>query len=229
MSDQDGSYRPRSPDFSGFASNYAPESYDQPQPPFPSPLAHRASYDASPYFNPQSQQPFPIPGHHFKSENSEIAGPLPQIKTESRDSISSCQLKPERTDSIVTRYPVKPQRAHILISPYSVKGERTQSNIPSNHINTTSSDIMSRKSRSREEDADKWTPDSATGTGTRSRKSRKTVSTDESGPPMGIEVKTKFPVARIKRIMQADEDVGKVAQVTPIAVCKSSTSIQDWP
>ena len=37
----------------------------------------------------------------------------------------------------------------------------------------------------------------------------------------GIEVKTKFPVARIKRIMQADEDVGKVAQVTPIAVCMS--------
>lgn len=39
-------------------------------------------------------------------------------------------------------------------------------------------------------------------------------------PGTGIEVKTKFPVARIKRIMQADEDVGKVAQVTPIAVCK---------
>jgi hypothetical protein len=38
-------------------------------------------------------------------------------------------------------------------------------------------------------------------------------------PAAGIEVKTKFPVARIKRIMQADEDVGKVAQVTPIAVC----------
>lgn len=39
-------------------------------------------------------------------------------------------------------------------------------------------------------------------------------------PGAAIEVKTKFPVARIKRIMQADEDVGKVAQVTPIAVCK---------
>ncbi|KAF2674195.1 histone-fold-containing protein [Microthyrium microscopicum] len=37
----------------------------------------------------------------------------------------------------------------------------------------------------------------------------------------GIEVKTKFPVARIKRIMQADEDVGKVAQVTPVAVAKA--------
>ncbi|KAJ5988131.1 transcriptional regulator family: Histone-like TF [Penicillium waksmanii] len=40
-------------------------------------------------------------------------------------------------------------------------------------------------------------------------------------PAAPIEVKTKFPVARIKRIMQADEDVGKVAQVTPIAVSKA--------
>lgn len=40
------------------------------------------------------------------------------------------------------------------------------------------------------------------------------------GVAEGIEVKTKFPVARIKRIMQADEDVGKVAQTTPTAVCK---------
>jgi len=42
-----------------------------------------------------------------------------------------------------------------------------------------------------------------------------------SGPSYGIEVKTKFPVARIKRIMQADEDVGKVAQATPTAVSKA--------
>lgn len=34
-------------------------------------------------------------------------------------------------------------------------------------------------------------------------------------------VRTKFPTARIKRIMQADEDVGKVAQSTPIAVGKA--------
>jgi hypothetical protein len=45
----------------------------------------------------------------------------------------------------------------------------------------------------------------------------------QARPGAGIEVKTKFPVARIKRIMQADEDVGKVAQVTPIAVCKSQS------
>ena len=45
------------------------------------------------------------------------------------------------------------------------------------------------------------------------------------GVEEGIDVKTKFPVARIKRIMQADEDVGKVAQVTPTAVCKSQTFV----
>ncbi|KAF2163276.1 hypothetical protein M409DRAFT_31671, partial [Zasmidium cellare ATCC 36951] len=30
-----------------------------------------------------------------------------------------------------------------------------------------------------------------------------------------------FPVARIKRIMQADEDIGKVAQVTPTVVSRA--------
>ncbi|KAI0028408.1 histone-fold-containing protein, partial [Vararia minispora EC-137] len=30
---------------------------------------------------------------------------------------------------------------------------------------------------------------------------------------------TKFPVARIKKIMQKDEEVGKVAQATPVVIC----------
>jgi hypothetical protein len=47
-------------------------------------------------------------------------------------------------------------------------------------------------------------------------------SSEDLGPSQGIDIKTKFPVARIKRIMQADEEVGKVAQVTPVAVCESS-------
>ncbi|KZV98932.1 histone-fold-containing protein [Exidia glandulosa HHB12029] len=33
---------------------------------------------------------------------------------------------------------------------------------------------------------------------------------------------TKFPVARIKRIMQKDEEVGKVAQATPVVICSSA-------
>ncbi|KAF2875352.1 histone-fold-containing protein [Massariosphaeria phaeospora] len=36
-----------------------------------------------------------------------------------------------------------------------------------------------------------------------------------------IKITYHFPVARIKRIMQADDDVGKVAQVTPVAVSKA--------
>jgi len=42
------------------------------------------------------------------------------------------------------------------------------------------------------------------------------------GEAEGIVIRTKFPVARIKRIVQADEDVGKVAQVTPVVVCELS-------
>lgn len=34
-------------------------------------------------------------------------------------------------------------------------------------------------------------------------------------------IKTQFPVARIKRLMQSDEDVGKVAQATPVVVAKA--------
>lgn len=40
-------------------------------------------------------------------------------------------------------------------------------------------------------------------------------------PALLMDVKTKFPVARIKRIMQADEDIGKVAQATPTAAAKA--------
>ena len=47
------------------------------------------------------------------------------------------------------------------------------------------------------------------------------INSDPAGPSPGCEVRTKFPVARIKRIMQADEDVGKVAQATPTAVSKA--------
>jgi hypothetical protein len=44
------------------------------------------------------------------------------------------------------------------------------------------------------------------------------------GPPdptLGVVLKTSFPVARIKRIMQADDDIGKVAQVTPHVVSRA--------
>lgn len=73
------------------------------------------------------------------------------------------------------------------------------------------------------------TPDSAPAKGNRKGKNAKAKMEDDCGKPApgveeGITVTTKFPVARIKRIMQNDEDVGKVAQVTPTAVCECSTA-----
>ncbi|SMR48570.1 unnamed protein product [Zymoseptoria tritici ST99CH_1A5] len=44
---------------------------------------------------------------------------------------------------------------------------------------------------------------------------------DMSDPTLGCQIRTTFPVARIKRIMQADEDIGKVAQVTPTVVSRA--------
>ena len=81
------------------------------------------------------------------------------------------------------------------------------------------------KPRPKSEEAE-FTPDvpaKAKGPGRKSKKQKVEEEICEKPAPgveEGIEVKTKFPVARIKRIMQADEDVGKVAQVTPTAVCK---------
>lgn len=49
------------------------------------------------------------------------------------------------------------------------------------------------------------------------------------GEAEDIIIRTKFPVARIKRIVQADEDVGKVAQVTPVVVCKSGQGFMLLP
>ena len=72
---------------------------------------------------------------------------------------------------------------------------------------------------------DDWMPESTTRASSRKSKRVKMEQVGLApGAAEGIEVKTKFPVARIKRIMQADEDVGKVAQVTPVAVCESSSS-----
>ncbi|KAL8910523.1 MAG: hypothetical protein Q9171_004182 [Xanthocarpia ochracea] len=69
-------------------------------------------------------------------------------------------------------------------------------------------------------------PDSTPVKGNRKGKNAKPKIEDDCGKSApgveeGIRVTTKFPVARIKRIMQNDEDVGKVAQVTPTAVSKA--------
>jgi len=68
-------------------------------------------------------------------------------------------------------------------------------------------------------DDDEYMPDSKPTT-SRSKRAVAAAIDSGNGNESEIEVRTKFPVARIKRIMQADEDVGKVAQVTPVVVCQ---------
>ncbi|KAJ5280714.1 hypothetical protein N7478_006086 [Penicillium angulare] len=140
-------YRPRSPDFS---SPPNPPPYA----PLSSPITHRVSYDASPFFNtyqpPSSSR---IPQQYV---------PPDQFAFQDEMARRSSRLQPE--DAPVPE--LAPMLASMPVAPMPEE-------VP------------------------------------------------QARPGAGIEVKTKFPVARIKRIMQADEDVGKVAQVTPVAVSKA--------
>ena len=86
--------------------------------------------------------------------------------------------------------------------------------------------------KSAEEDFTPEVPTKAKGAGRKPKKQKveeEVCAKPAPGVEEGIEVKTKFPVARIKRIMQADEDVGKVAQVTPTAVCEFDHPFQAPP
>ncbi|KAE8150370.1 histone-fold-containing protein [Aspergillus avenaceus] len=156
MTDQDNSYRPRSPDFSTFHSPIPPSVNHPPIYPLANPLAHRASYDASPFFTPQYHQPPPPP-----------SGRTSQQYISPFTSLSIDPDMARRSSRIARATEVAPMPESTYVEP-----------------------VLPEEPPKPE-------------------------------PVAAVEVKTKFPVARIKRIMQADEDVGKVAQVTPIAVSKA--------
>lgn len=141
-------YRPRSPDFSSLPT---PSTHNPTQPYAPlSPLAHRASYDASPFFSQQRPNQSRLPQQY-----------VPPYQFGYDDEMARRSSRLQNTEAPALD-PAAPMPAVAPPMPDEPPQPR---------------------------------------------------------PGAGIEVKTKFPVARIKRIMQADEDVGKVAQVTPIAVC----------
>lgn len=187
MTDQDNSYRPQSPDFSSLQTPLSP-AVSHPVYPLSSPLAHRASYDASPFFTPQYQQPQPPPArlqHH-----QQYIPPLPQPRLDPADMA-------RRSSRIARAAEVAPVPEYV--EPALSEEEPVQPPSP------VEPDVP-----------DEPVPEPP-------------APVEPAAPAVAsVEVKTKFPVARIKRIMQADEDVGKVAQVTPIAVCKWSLSRFVW-
>ncbi|OGM51343.1 CBF/NF-Y family transcription factor [Aspergillus bombycis] len=184
MTDQDNSYRPRSPDFSTLQSPIPP-SIPQPLYSFANPLAHhRASYDASPYFTPQYHQPVPPPPPRRASQQyiPPFADPIvdPDMARRSSRIARAAEVVPMPETKYVEPTYVEPTYAEpTYVEPSYVEPP---------YVEPTP--VLPEEP-------------------------------PQPNPAASVEVKTKFPVARIKRIMQADEDVGKVAQVTPIAVSKA--------
>ncbi|KAI6245576.1 DNA polymerase epsilon subunit C [Erysiphe necator] len=129
--------------------------------------------------------------------------------------------------------PISPRNSRILApaqAPFQTEFCVESQNFYQDHPNT------STKSNLTPENSAGWVPSTKRSTAqntmsscrnSREKFERKSSSTTTSTTyyadpnPQNIEIKTKFPVARIKRIMQADEEVGKVAQVTPVAVSKA--------
>lgn len=192
MNDQDNSYRPRSPDLSTFkASTLTPSSssasastYPTLHPsPLASPLGHRASYDASPFFTSLYQRPV-APASRVSQQ---YVPPVSQARLNYSNSSSSTAAT--TTTAAAAAFDMARRSARVAARPVEV--------MPSSVLPSS-------------------TPDPAYPTYPEPAAAPVPI---QPFNPAAVEVKTKFPVARIKRIMQADEDVGKVAQVTPIAVC----------
>ena len=211
-------------------------------PNIPSPVTQRGSYDASPYFTPKGsvdsgyhaaqpgsterRQTFgynnaagltqsPISAvHRLNSGNglsfSHQEQAPPQDQGLSQQAFSQAPLVFQPLSSA--------NSPHMQLSPSEPPTGRRRRTRPGSNVNddggehlpehsTTPGPPSVKPGRKRKsgDDRREWTMGRAPG---------------DPGPSFGIEIKTKFPVARIKRIMQADEDVGKVAQATPTAVCK---------
>ncbi|GAB7346148.1 hypothetical protein MBLNU457_4894t1 [Dothideomycetes sp. NU457] len=207
-------YAPQSPDLSAYNSSNHPRTAARNNnnntswaPQSPNISAYQQSYDNQPQF---AQQP-------------------PQFSLNGTDNRTWDQ-KPQQPNQVLSsHYPQYPQQQPI----YNPQQQQYQYDMPP----TTRGHRVSYKEETFKEEDDDWAtrPQPAPHMNHPSVKPDLGALADPSFgsiPPAaaptrpkidtrGIEVKTKFPTARIKRIMQADEDVGKVAQVTPVVVAKA--------
>ena len=159
--------------------------------PLSSPLAHRASYDASPFFTPPAQPPYPPPHAPLPGNPQQYLPPFARPQLDPADMA-------RRSSRIARAAEVAPSPEPRYVEPALSEEE------PAQPLSPGEPDVPDLPDAPGEPDAP----------------------VEPAAPITNVEVKTKFPVARIKRIMQADEDVGKVAQVTPIAVCESTDIIR---
>ena len=220
MSEEKDTYRPKSPDLSGFRI----PSYPPPDASFPPGFAFspRGSYDASPYFSPHNSQPSSyfgsqphsqplfgfvpklsrtpfvptLPSNQFSQSSASYSQPRQPPPTFLTPSYLSQTLphEPLYDSPVTSQHPEMPRIRGNRFAPTADAEYDPNPNpnpLPSGPIVPAMSNINIAAASS------------------------------DSNPALEVDVKTKFPVARIKRIMQADEDVGKVAQATPTAVAKA--------
>ena len=205
-------YRPRSPNLSGFQAPPPPRLSRLPSIPsqsdsgFPQgySLQHRGSYDATAYFSPsdtqqtsyfgsQSYQTYP---DHSSSPYFSQVNPFQPVQ----DDMARLRGRPQVNYS-EDAYPVNEfdeqitAQQRIPLQPQSISTTMPDPNAFSQFPAQPVAAVPPQQQSQRPAQQSSLLPH--------------------------IDVKTKFPVARIKRIMQTDEDIGKVAQATPTAVAKA--------
>lgn len=231
----DSSYAPESPDLTGYYSSEAPAA---PAPPpqhqqYRGSVSHTNPFVApaqtQTYLPPDSQHhqqhhspPSPLPPYHQPLPQQQQYQPIPQQQQ------YHLQYQPQLQQQ---QYQPIPQQHY---QPHGAPLPPSASQMPPRRTR--------KRANTDDDDGDgEWAPDNASsgGPGYGYQPPGGPLGAAGAGPALegnggegggmslatqaaaaGIEVRTKFPVARIKRIMQADDDVGKVAQVTPVAVCE---------
>jgi hypothetical protein len=188
------SYRPQSPDLSNAntTTNINTNTY-RPQSPDLSSLSH--AINTQPTYQPRyTQQPF--------TESAAYRGPTTSFAPTSIPALPLVQQQSHPQHYYSDHPP------HYTMPPSGIKAE-DDDYMP---------DAYSRSSRTQSQAQNAYIPQNGSAMAYPQSQIKNEAPRD---PTHGVALKTSFPVARIKRIMQADEDIGKVAQVTPHAVSRA--------
>ncbi|OAL39868.1 hypothetical protein AYO20_00780 [Fonsecaea nubica] len=239
----ESSYRPSSPDLSGFTFANAPlprltriPSYHAPDSNFPSghSFTPRGSYDASPFFSPSTATSTAPSASYFgsrpQSQSAQVSFPPQTFRTPSFPGQPPTQYLSEGSFQQHFAQPYSsPPVTHYSQSAFGPHLGTGQSQPPQPSLPVYPYADMPPRTR-QQKAAEALEQDYGLNAATRNviqpkveqpQPVQPVMPIATADPSFGIDVRTKFPVARIKRIMQADEDVGKVAQATPTAVSKA--------
>ncbi|KAH8673913.1 hypothetical protein BX600DRAFT_509137 [Xylariales sp. PMI_506] len=220
MSNNEGTYAPKSPDLSSFFSSSGPDPQTQPantpafgypyqaQPPPPAygqPQPHHTYHNSAtePYTNFANSSYTTSPSHRGSQQ---YFPPQPQHQYPT-------QLPPQQLYGI-PQQPTPPSQPQPYYSAYpdTQVNQYQHPNTAQQQAPITASQIPPQAN---------YGQPSYSEPSTSTMPPRKFAPATQQPEIIPSPVKTKFPTARIKRIMQADEEVGKVAQQTPIAVGKA--------